>query len=165
MTTSLSDGALRDTLEEWFDYTRIWQSTTSNAVFEGECYQFVINHASIDTSGIYYCSFDVFLRDDTLRLWLEGTMIRTNIKFDGTSICDAPDLSYSFEVLCDEISNDSHEEKQDLFSGKELSEANKSPEIKKLLGEVLHEDTLNSLTLWSLNFISFVKGINYCKSE
>jgi hypothetical protein len=147
-----------DALKERFSYEGVWLSTTSNAVFDDGEYRFVVHHISKDTSGGYFCIFDVFLKDDPLKLWLEGVMSVSDIRYEGIGIRDAYDLSYSYEILRNELFPAGLLEAH--FSG-ELVPEEKQPEgMKKLLEHVLHDDILNGGIFWKIDFIPFIKSPN-----
>jgi len=144
-----------ETLKERFSYRDVWRSTTSNALFEDEGYQFVVHHISQDTKGYYYGIFDVFLKDAPLKLWLEGEMRVSDLRFEGMGIRDAYDLTYSYQVLRNELFPEGLLE--DHFSGKKpIPEKDQPEDMKKLIEYTLHGDTLNDGILWGMRFIPFV---------
>src|SRR5260221_1598213 len=95
--------SFKKVLREDFDYLDVWLSITSNAVFDLEDYRLVVNHTNLDTHGYYHSVFDLFLKDAPHKLWIEGTMSVSDIKFEALSVRDAYDLHYSFRVLIDEL--------------------------------------------------------------
>ena len=149
-------------MKERFGYDSVWLSTTSNAVFDHENYRVGVNHTGADTLGRYYSRFDVFLRDTPQKLWIEGKMMTSEIRFEGTSIRDAYDLSYSFKVLVDEMFPDSLLKLH--FSGEKLLDTEKrNPRMQEFIGDVLNETVLNQMLFWGIEFIPFINSSSHLK--
>jgi hypothetical protein len=83
----------------------------------------------------------------------------SDFSFEGPFIKDADDLSFSFEVLTNDVFPDGLLEAH--FSGEEISEPEKTPEFKKLVEGVLDEDTLNMRLFGEINFIPFISAPEY----
>lgn len=156
LSAGIDRNLFKDILKERFDYQDVWLSTTSNAVFDYEDYRVVINHTNVDTSRRYCSGFDVFLRDTPQKLWIEGRMRVSELRFEGGAVRDAHDLSYFFQVLTNNVFPNGLLESH--FSEKKNSKAKETPELKKLVEGVLDEGILNKRLFWGIDFIPFINS-------
>lgn len=143
----------KDILKERFDYRSILTSVTSNAVFDHGNYRITVHHTDIDDTLTYYSVFDVFLKDAPQKLWIEGEMRASDIRFEEGGFRDVHSLNYFFTVLIDELFPNNL--LKEFFSGRADSEEAKNQGVEKFTKEVLSEDMLNRHLFWGIALVPF----------